>query len=104
MNVERLLRVPVLSVPFVRVTVGILPILRVPVVRVPVVRASVVRVRDVGRGGKRDGTRLHVGHVECTCSSTVTRTRPRPRQRTGARPALIGSPTFLCHIEPLEIF
>lgn len=102
MNVERLLRVPVVSVPVLRVTVVILPVLRVPVVRVPVVRASVVRVRDVGRGGKRDGTRLHVGHVECTCSSTVTRTRPR--QRTGARPALIGSRTFLCHIEPLEIF
>lgn len=97
MNVERLLRVPVVSVPVLRVTVVILPVLRVPVVR-----ASVVRVRDVGRGGKRDGTRLHVGHVECTCSSTVTRTRPR--QRTGARPALIGSRTFLCHIEPLEIF
>lgn len=97
MNVERLLRVPVVSVPVLRLTVVILPVLRVPVVR-----ASVVRVRDVGRGGKRDGTRLHVGHVECTCSSTVTRTRPR--QRTEARPALIGSQTFLCHIEPLEIF
>lgn len=97
MNVERLLCVPVVSVPVVCVTVVILPVLRVPVVR-----ASVVRVRDVGRDGKRDGTRLHVGHVECTCFSTVTRTRPR--QRTGARPALIGSRTFLCRTEPLEIF